>query len=277
MSLVTPWEEPERILVFGGEGVGKTKGAIDILNATEAKGWWIDTERAFGRVKDSGRIQGEVEAYDIRKLARASGRTDWEETIDAVREVSMKMGPDDWMIVDIAGKTWPWAQTFFSQGVYGKSSEAYLMAARAAAASAGKKSGNFDGLHDWPTITRIHEEFYDEVLLAQGHVYLTASAKKIRDDLPNSEEVETIYGPVGFQPVGQGQLGHNCHTIAFMGRNMAGEWIFTTVKDREPRVGVSRVKWGSSAEPGDFAREYLKKHGGWDRASVLAARAKAEG
>jgi hypothetical protein len=154
--------------------------------------------------------------------------------------------------------------------VFGKTSQDFLVEARARGAAAGKQTGNFDGMHDWPAITRIHEEFYDEVLLANGHVILIAEGKKIRSDLDNSEEVTTIYGPTGSQPVGQRSLGHNCHTIVFTARNLAGDWVYSTLKDREPRVGVSRVKWA------DFAGDYLKPQAMWNRQSVIDARRKTE-
>lgn len=270
MRRITPHVARERILVYGNAGCGKSKGALDLVRGTTGKVHVIDTDRAWDRMIEGLEEvdRARVVVADVRGDAFRLDKHPWPVLAEAVVKAARAMGKDDWLVVDMATIVWAWAQGYFSEQVFGKDIDDYFVDARRRQVEAGKKGGNpFDGMMDWPAISRIYDRFNDAVLNAVGHVYLTAECSPLLGDV--AVEVDNLYARLGGKPKGNKTLDHVAQTVLKFDQNIKGEWVMSTAKDRE-RDRVERKVWG------DFAGDYLGAIGGWVNPAALKARGGAQ-
>jgi hypothetical protein len=266
MAMIQPPDTraPERILLFGVAGTGKSTAALAVARATGATMTIIDTERAHDRLLET-EWQGldNVTVKDVRFDAMVNDTTNWDEMIGAVKDCVKTMQPGDWLVIDSVTPTWDDVQAWFTQKLWGDDLADYMMAARMQAQDSGKRGGSaFEGFTDWPVINKTYNTLYNLILNAPGHVLITAETAALIDE---GTENQILFGSHGVKPKGQKRLPHIPHTVLLTGRKRTGEWTLSTVKDRgrEQMAGVT---------VDNFAKDYLGKMCGWKQEAAFKAK-----
>jgi hypothetical protein len=266
MAMIQPpdMKAPERILLYGVAGTGKSTAVLSIAKATGANVTVVDTERAHDRLLET-EWQGlnNVTVKDVRFDAMVNDTTNWDEMIGTVRDTVKTMKPGDWLVIDSITPTWDDVQAWFTQKLWGDDLADYMMAARMQAQDSGKKGGSaFEGFTDWPVINKTYNTLYNLILNAPGHVLLTAETAALIDE---GSEVQVLFGAHGVKPKGQKRLPHIPHTVLLTGRKRTGEWTLSTVKDRGRDTVSGKVVT-------DFAKDYLGGVCGWKQEAAFRVR-----
>ena len=136
-----PTFPPERMLIFGGEGTGKTNLVLQIARrCPDAQFYVIDTdysasyERMLITEFTDVAERGNVHVY-------VTGPDDWEAIMSAAREVRGLAGVGDWIIADSMSPTWDAVQGWFTEKVHGDTIEDYLLELRIKKQRAADKPG----------------------------------------------------------------------------------------------------------------------------------------
>jgi len=270
MALIQPPDikTPERILLYGVAGTGKSTAVLSIAKATGANVTIIDTERAHERLLETEWAGlTNVKVKDVRFDAMVNDTTNWDEMLGAVRDCIKTMNKGDWLVIDSITPTWDDVQAWFTQRLWGDDLADYMMAARIQTQEAGKRGGSaFEGFTDWPVINKTYNLLYNLILNAPGHVLLTAETAALIDE---GTDNQIMFGAHGVKPKGQKRLPHIPHTVMLTGRKRTGEWTLSTVKDRgrQPITGTTI---------NDFAKDYLGNVCGWKQEAAFKAREAAE-
>lgn len=250
---------PERLLLMGAGGSGKTNAWMEWLAAMpDATAWVVDTDNAVERMLEDDRF---AHLADRIELCQILDGADFPLYKEFAQKAVKKMAAGDLFVVDLADKPWDQAQEYYTGRVFSEDLEEYFLTARIAMEKSGKKGGSaFDGNRDWGVINKLYFGFANNFLRvsqAGGHVVLCTPEEKLREDA--DRDTQRLYGDVGFKPKGQKQLGHMVHTVIRVVGNQARQrWVMTTVKDRsrEAMDGVDLKK---------FPRDYLVNVAGWER------------
>lgn len=263
LTFRTPLTTPERILVFGPEGVGKSAKLLDVARrCPDAQFHVIDndySQSCLRLLETSYADVGNVTPYRCDP-------DDWEEVIGRVKELRAIVGPNDWMAVDSMTPTWSAVQGWFIEQVHGVDVENYFLdvrikkeAQRAAARSGGdresKSLGVLEGWMDWPVINKEYfRKLYNGILNIQGHVWLTAEGAQISKE--DDEDVKARFQGYGVKPSGQKRLGFVPSTVLLLKKSRVGEYTATTIKDRGRTEFEDRPL-------GDFMVDYMRGVAGW--------------
>jgi hypothetical protein len=251
----------ERIMAYGGEGVGKTKGALDIARrmvGTGNKMWVVDIDNTWERMAprelwaDEG---GPLEVMPARG---------WADEADALEGALSSAGRDDWVVADSSSWMWDDVLEWYVGKVFGTELPAFLIQHRKHQLEEEKKAtaGQDATLVEWNYINPLwHRVVTEPLTWAPCHVYVTAEAGEMRSDGRDSKQVRGMYGSIGWKPRTQKKLGFAMQTVLFMEKSATGEYKMQTVKDREdsrgPRVVWAREPWS------DFFTDYLRGVAGW--------------
>lgn len=266
MALTPPPDRraPERILIYGVGGVGKSTAVVDLAANVSGQVYVVDTERAFDRMVEGRGELPNLHVHDVRFSAMVEDTTNWEDMLRQVRLIVKDMGRDDWLVIDSVTPTWDDVQAWFTEKLWGDNLADYMMAARLQAEEAGKKGGSaFEGFTDWPVINKQYNQLYNLILNAPGHVLLTAETAALVDE---DADTTVVFGSHGVKPKGQKRLPHIPHTVLLMRRRHGGKWVIDTVKDRN-RDALAGV------ENDGFHRTYLGGVAGWKQEAAWKARA----
>lgn len=251
---------PERILLFGKEGTGKTRAILTVARrCPDARFHIIDTDysasydRMMGTEFSDVGEQGNVTTYVV-------GPWNWPEILNAAKEVQRTARPGDWVVVDSMTPTWSAVAEHFVAEVHGTDMESYLLGIRKKREeqkSKGNKSsslGAFDGWMDYSVINPMYRRLYKCILDQPGHLLITAEGTALGDN--DGRQVRDTYAAHGLKPAGQKQLGFLTQTVLLTTKGRQGEYGLSTVKDRG-RDELDDVALD------DFAREYLQGVAGW--------------
>lgn len=257
-KIVSSSHVPERILLYGAGGVGKTRAALSIANRIDGNMWVIDT--------DYSASYDRMLATEFSHLGNVSanvvGPDDFMGVMDQVRALKGVVGPGDWVVLDSISPTWDAVQSWFVEQVHGQNIEEYFLAVRARRADEGRRArtlGALDGWMDWPVINKVYFRLYAELMGLPANILLTAEQQAISDD--DGRDIQSTFSSVGVKPRGQKKLTHVTHTILLMSKSRVGEYSFTTIKDR----GRKEVE---GQKVNDFALDYLMAIGGWKIGAV---------
>ena len=262
----------ERLLVFGGGGVGKSKQFLDIARrVTDTRFYALDLdvsptydrllETIYTDVDESGRFT--VAEIDPNEWSPVIPQiTQW--TADAHEWIAANPGKNlPWLSVDPISPTWPAAAAWFSERVIGKDRGEWLLEMRQKYPDRKQMGKAIQDTMDYSVINSEYFPLYTALVNWPGHLYLTAEQDKIGEQ--DSKETQRDYGPYGVKPKGQKKLGHITSTVLWntkvrgpLGDSM---WCMTTVKDRGRQEIIE-------APVGDFAMDYLVKVAGWKMARV---------
>lgn len=249
---------PERILLYGIFGTGKTYQVLKTaqwLQASGAQFYILDTDDSYERSLD--------EFPGLTNVHIKFGYN-WADYIQWHDEVKVLARPwIDWIVVDRADKAWAQVQRWFSEEVYGKSLAERTLEARKASAKKKAMLVTPNDQADWLTINANYMEWFMGLMYGmRTHVLLVTAVDKLHDK--DSEELKRIYTSVGANPAGQKIIGHEPHTVMFFWRDQSGGFHVRTLKDRggrlyfadDPLVSLPhqylmmRAKWTPAGMPG---------------------------
>lgn len=216
----------ERILVYGGPGTGKSRGWLSIAaRFKSSRVFVLDTDDAAERM---------VAGKDLPNVS-IMPCLDWTDYMLAAKQAQKKLGPDDWLVVDMMSAAWDAAQGYYIEEAFGMSKAEFLMKERASKIAAGKeKTPALTAMApEWTVINELYRQFTGVVKYRiAAHTYLTASAKVPHPEY-NPQALKSIYQSLPMQPGGQKDLSHEVHTVLFLEHPKPKEWVYTVVKDRE--------------------------------------------
>lgn len=269
---------PERILLYGPQGSGKTRAACDALTKALGPGqtaYIVDTDNSYNRFLESGdwgkltpRQEWEGGDWDD-EWCEADGRVvlyhprNWEDFEWCMGDAWTRAGRGDWVVVD--SLTHPWAdyiQTWYIERVHGSDLPEFLIEARIRQVedSKGADGGSGAMLVEWTFVNKVWSKaFLTPYVNARSHVIVTAEAKTLRtDDRGDAKDIRDLYGHVGWKPDTQRRIGANSQTVVYMepGRGKEQVWYATTVKDREREMLVRE-------QVEEFGKMYLRGVAGW--------------
>jgi hypothetical protein len=270
---------PEKILVVGSGGTGKSYNAVQIARRCLLPSqtmFVIDTEQAFPvLLEELGMGTREEWVGDQRDTAWDDADSnivrywarDWPEQRWAIKTAFGRAKPGDWVVVDSITHPWSDVQAWYMGIVNGGMEMGdWLVQTIASARAEGKKDeGAGEMLREWRPINSQWIDYVRKPIMRAGcHVYLTAHAKTINTER-DSAEVKTMWGKFGLKADTQKGMGHDVRTVLGMerSRGAGGGWKVQTVKDwgREDRE-LERV------ELVDVPTTYLKSVAGWKMTKV---------
>lgn len=257
MPLHPLYPSPERILVFGQAGSGKTTSWLDIAKwsvrtKAPSRFFILDTDFSVARMMSS---YPEIAPY----CAVYTGY-DWEDYMNFLKVVTRECTPNDWVIVDFIGSAWQAVQQYFVEQVFKKEIGDYFLQARKELAKGASSLAALDGWTDWSVVNGLYRQWVNPLLFkGQYHIYATSKVDQLSSDKKPSEDAQTrsLLVPFGVKPNGQKDLPYQFHTLLLTGRDARTDTrTLTTIKDRE-RSSLSGKTVSS------FTMDYLKDVGGW--------------
>ena len=251
MKLETRTRAPERILLYGDPGSGKSKCGVDIAKVTTGDMYVIDTDYSASWYR-SLEAEGN-ERLEDRVHVTVVGPDDWPAQLAAVRAAVEKAGEGDWIVLDSATPTWLAVRTLYITKKWGDDFFDFFTAAN------DNKMGEVE--MNWNAVNSEYAKLYRTIFSTPAHVLLTAEADalqgpsssgKVRED----RAMKSMFQQIGFKPKGQKTLAYTPHTVLWLNKTRVGEYHMTTAKDRERREM-------EGVEVKDFARDYLMRVAGW--------------
>lgn len=284
----------EKILMYGGTKVGKSFSWLDIAETyyqsgvKDKKFYVIDSDFGIPKMLDEG--YGHLQDEGILHLWNP---IDFENMMQASREVRKLAGSHDWIIIDMAEQFWTEAQSFYIRGVYGDEPADYFLQMRREVTDKGGKDprayGGQSGT-DWGFITKIYKECELPLTMKSlANVFVVTEERKLDSDRGDAPDKIKDYKHVGgMAPVGQKGLGHRLDTVFRATKRTNGQRQITLVGDRG-REEVSEYvnshaarAWAEHGKkilnledpPNAFTQKYLVEIAGWKHDGVGPKRKK---
>lgn len=238
---------PERILLMGPAGSGKSNAVMDIAEMVKGTVHVLDTELdVYQRLNKTRQIDMDI----VGVLP-----DDWLTMAETVKGWSKTVGKGDWVVCDSMTPTWDAVANWFAEDVLGSSLADLALATRKEQTGGEKNLKLLDGWRDYQVINKLYGSFYNDFLKCTSrgaHVLWTSEVKTIPDEAPR--ETRALFGKMGMMPKGQGRMSHIPHTIIAMRRTRAC-WEMETVKDQE--------RGEVDGEVTNFGKQYLAGVAGW--------------
>lgn len=266
IKIESPHRFAERILLYGGSGVGKTNTALDIIsNVAEGNMYVLDADYsgAYDRAlaTEYSDVEDRVTVYSVDQ--------EWEPWIEQVRKTVAEADPDhDWIVLDPVHASYDWVQNWVLEQVHGGDLARMLMDLKKANPDPKDYGRARSELMNWELVKKEYNKLWGAINRWKGNLILTAEAKPVRSN-EKDDEVRMLFGPLGFMPAGQAQLKHVCSTNLFLDHPSRGKWRITTIKDRN-REEVDKMVVDS------FSEDYLVGIGGWEQKVIGAKKAAAK-
>lgn len=259
---------PERALLYGGQGAGKTLAALMCVSKALSKTrsetlFFIDTDNSYGKFekrfagklgvkeewepggKFSNKPAGMVKVEDWVTSEADGGNVvlyhpnDWVSFDWCMKDAWSRAGRGDWVAVDSVTHPWQWVVEWYIRKVHGEGLPEFLIAYRVQQIADDKKDAAGAGamLVEYNYVNKVWSEtFLTPYVNARCHVVITAEAKEVRtDDRGDKKDIKQLYGKVMMKPDGQRRIGANSHTVLYLEQAVMGRdgWMVSTVKDRE--------------------------------------------
>ena len=241
-----PGSPPERILLFGSYGVGKTEAYLSLAQVQPGATLHVlNSDGALSRVLFGRSIPNVAPPIDVES---------WSDYVEATREVCSKMKPTDWLVIDLLGPAWQAAHDYYLDQKFGKAPEDFYLKHALSA----KKGSPLQGDTDWSTINKIWFAYAAILKKCPGNLFATTGERATGER--DGAQVIADYGHLGARPDGQKGMGHIFHSVLRVHRKRTGERLLSTAKD----YGRRELK---DAEFRDFATGYLLPVAGWRPAS----------
>lgn len=257
--LHNPTHRKERILIYGRSNCGKTSSWL-------ALGDWkhrtnsdfnihvADTDGVWDIVRP---VTGELDDIQVTRLYT----DEYREWLDWVKKTRANVKPNDWVVVDMIGKAWEAAQTYYWSQVGSDDllADIYLANQRALETK-GAEGKYMAGAHgaNWGLINRYHAAFFEKVVNMPCNVLCVTSANEVRDD---SDPALKNHYKVGWSPAGQKLMAHGFPTLLFAAQTPR-EWVYTTIRELGP-IGYPKREYLKGESVDDFVMTYLLGTAGW--------------
>ena len=255
----SPSAVPERILITGIYGAGKTEVAVSwaaaMRKAGEGRCWWVNTDIP-------GTVQRVNERYDDwESNITFTDVGDWESLADATDTFRSLMKPGDLLVVDSADKTWTWIRDLYD----------YTQADRKGTLpKAGDWFGVIEEVDDmkrWDPINTAYQRWVMPILdpaRCPAHVVLISPAQPIKvatekSNWSDDKGIISEFGKFGVRPAGNKHLTYQFHTVLLMEHGRGG-YTMTTMKDRS-REYADKMPLSESFP---FTAGYLMGLAGWE-------------
>ncbi|MCL6558021.1 MAG: hypothetical protein K6U74_04315, partial [Firmicutes bacterium] len=117
----------ERILLFGGPGVGKSRSWLTIAwraqkSGSKARFYCLDTDCAIDRMIDEGFSDlTNVEVLNV---------FEWTEYEEGLRKFLKAVTPEDWIVCDMIDMAWEAVQAHFADEIFNKDIGQYFLEVR---------------------------------------------------------------------------------------------------------------------------------------------------
>lgn len=239
---------PERILVIGPPGAGKSYNLLKIARFVQPSGAQVhvlDTDGAYPRM---------LKEFPDLQNVHATFAYDWQDYVGWLESTLKVAVPGrDWVAVDRVDKAWQRVQNFVSEEVYEQSLAERLLEARKRMKKRAMVVSPSDQA-DWQTINAQYSGWFLQLMYkTRCHIYLVASVRTVREE--DEEEVKDLYGAYGVRPEGQKALAYEPDTV-FLLTCRRRQWFITIIKDRG-RPYYERQPLA------DLAKQYLGLVAGW--------------
>lgn len=254
IQLESPHQFAERILLFGGGGVGKTNTPLNIMSHMAHGEMYViesDYSLAYERA-----LATDFQDIEHRVQVFAPG-PDWTPFIEAFESCVSTGDPNvDWITVDPVGGSYDWVQEWSLDQQYGRDLPSVMVELKKQyGADAKAYAAALSDMINWNLVKKEYSRFWKAIQKWKGNLILVAEAKAVRNN-EKDDETKMLYGPLGFQPVGHATLKHVASTTLFLDHPKRGQWRMTTIKDRN-REEMDK-------EPvDDFGIDYLQQVAGW--------------
>lgn len=252
LKLESAFRFPERILLFGGGGAGKTHAALSIASRVARGHIHIldcDVSGAYDRAIA-------VDHPDVESRATITRCSDWADYIGALETAVRDGDPEhDWIIVDPHSVSWDWVQDHILGLLYGDDLVGELIQLKKDYADDAKGyHAAKSNMMNWDLVKKEYNRAFAALQRWNGHVVLVCEAKELyaRED----EQTKSLYGPLGVKPAGNARNRHVTSTTLYLDHPSRDRWRVTTVKDRN-REELDKVVVD------DFAMDYLMGVAGW--------------
>lgn len=245
---------PEKIMVVGGGGTGKTKGLMDIVKRCLAEGqsaYLVDNEQAIpvhleamgiGAREEwvwvDGKWERDTEWEDPGSPIVRYFCQEWVDHREAIRDVCQTAGRGDWIGIDTISQPWEAVQAWYVEQITGGTEFGdWLVENRLAQIDAGKGNDGGAGamLGEWKAINQQWKDYVlNPIVRTRGHVYLASHSKSINTER-DSPDVKALWKGLGFKADCQKRVPSMMRTILGLeeNRGAGGGFIVTSVKDWE--------------------------------------------
>jgi hypothetical protein len=254
VKLRSPHRFKERILLYGGGGVGKTTAVLSIARAmSEGKVWVIDNDYSYAYQRAL-----ETEFDDLDNVEVIEVDADWGECVEAIAKVVAEADPEhDWLVIDPFSPLWDYVQTWMSNQVHSADLADYVVKLRAESADIKSFNKELGDAMNWPVVNRVWtERLLKPIRKWKGHLLLVCEAQNTGKN--DDEEARDLFGHLGTKPAGQKRNHHIASTNLLLTKSGHGEYRITTAKDRN-RDELEKQPFD------DFALDYLRDVAGWER------------
>lgn len=166
----------------------------------------------------------------------------WEKLNEGVRHAFDVLGPGDWLVTEMIGRFWDFAQTEYSRQVYGEELSQHILTLRVEAEELLRKAGisqksaskdersqaaktvsqklgygGLEGRTDWALIKRMHnDDVFDHIIIDGPFNVFATSSVKTPFDPSELEKWPTIFRGFGRMPEGEKNQIHRFDTIAYL-------------------------------------------------------------
>lgn len=245
----------ERILVYGRSGSGKSSTWAALAQ------WIADTDTdtdSHVHLGDSDNAWSAIRYNEIESVVSATHITDYREALQWARKTRENVKSDDWVVVDMVDKFWPWAQEHYWGTMMGDDD---LMLADIATSKSFEEIAGAHG-SNWGVIYKYYHGLFNMVLNMPCHILCVAASKEIRGD--TRAAIVAQYKDVGFYPSGppnENELAHNFHTVLYCAETPR-DWRYTSIKEMGP-INKPKRKMLKGEKVNDFVVTYLRGVAGW--------------
>lgn len=166
----------------------------------------------------------------------------WMALLEQYRMIKTVLTADDWLCFDMMGRFWDFAQNYYSRTVFGGSLSEHLMElSRQAKAT---NFNGFDGLSNWPTIKRMHnEDLVDDALLwSPFNVMATTSISQYLpvEKVPKGGIEGILASEFGIKLEGEKHNYYRFDTQAILYRKKDGSFNFRLYKDKGRHIDIKQ-------------------------------------
>lgn len=254
MKLVSPHKFRERILLFGGGGVGKTTAVLSIAQHVTGTVHVIDADYSFAYERALATDFRELDNVEVHEID-----DDWESLTETLVTILTNADPEnDWVVIDPFNLGWDYVQAWMSDQVHGVDIEDHLVRLRAESDTLKEFQSEVGDSMNWPLVTKTFtNKLMKPISRWRGHLVLVCEATRIGKK--EDDESKALFGHLGLKPAGHKRTHHICSTNLLLMKKDHGVHKMTTAKDRNrPEL--------ENQEFDDFGWDYLRDVAGWEPA-----------